>query len=1450
MVGVDINRVFAEVTQDDLNKDDAYLLPDGRYDAKSWAELDDCQCVVILGVGKCGKTFEFQKQDALLKEQNKYSFFVALEQLQDSDFFGAISEDDELRFEEWQKSLDQEAYFFLDAVDELKLRNGSLRRALKDIKKAIGVAALPQAKFYISCRPNDWNDEIDMVALRTLVANRNTDEEETEEFVDGEKELIKLLSNENSTSTQEYSDEASSEASSEDTIKIYSLLSFNNGDIEQFANSYAPEHSEEFINYLNAKELWHLYRLPYDILSALDQLITDGKLGDLQEQLDNGISQRLKERLLLRGGLLSETRALEAVERIAFALFMMQRRSISLEATPGKPHLVSISEILTDFSPIELDELIRKPIFTITGVKQYRFHHRASQEYLAAKQLKKLKENGLKTNDLFNFLFAEIGGEKVLIPSMEPITAWMALWNRDIFNEVKTRSPALMFRQGMPALLDIEQRTELIRCFVNKYSQNSGWSGVGIGQRELQKIASPELSGVIRECWDEAYQGYETRELLIELIYFTPLVDCTDLAKQALHDCELNMAHRVYAAWTILEFGSVEDKKELGKIVLSDEWPQRLRRQLISKLLPESITLDEFIALAQELEEVSNNVHGLGYELYKCVESKAIDLKSVATIRDSFAQIIWENRTEESRIFRADSKYQHFADAVYCSCSKTVPYSKEEFEDWAWSLAVAFHFSEYQESIIARDEVKALKDILKTSLVHREAYYWACLKLATALEGEKDLLVSDYHIDHTNLLQPYGENDIPWVLDAFKNSKSKDKKAAALFRLLQLVTTHKLPKLEDTLKELISEDCEYYPYLHSKLYPVPIEPDEYEREIRQRREEAKVKEEERVKSWTEWRKQVLNSPTFELDEENFENTFFNIFKMLRQSESNHMKWGCWDSEAIERIFSKDFLDAIRIKLSQYWKNTDIKLFSEKPVEEKNTYSHISLMSLSAVKCSAETEGWENQLSHDEAVKAVRISLLELNGFADYLPKLIAAQPGAVKEALTKEVMSQLDGFSQIKSAPLFSRMTYSQSELIKKTLIEAALNRIEDIRAILSEGPNTDIKYIFQLASTVTVGDSMDIFASLLEEHLKNRKIDNADLIEWVKLFAHLDIIGASELIIRLTDDLSTDELNQKGISLFANVFGDRHHSLPPTFEDIEEHLRLEILNSLLNRCYEVVDPKDDHVREGGSYRPDMRDDAEYARSYLLQCISKVNDIRTIEILKGIAKIPQAKHLESRLNQMAIDVAASLSEPKTPMNVRAYNELVDKNKYIPLDNDGLFNVMTSRLDDFEHHLLNDEFSTIDTFRKVQGELEARRFISAYLDANNHEAYSVSQEAVVIAEKRTDIRLQATSFSCYASIELKIDDKSNKWSGSELKKALIDQLIGQYLNHERCYVGCLLIMMRETRKWRHPETGDMMTLAQTVEWLQSEADEIMKDRTELRVVVKGIDYSSTANELRS
>ena len=143
--------------------------------------------------------------------------------------------------------------------------------------------------------------------------------------------------------------------------------------------------------------------------------------------------------------------------------------------------------------------------------------------------------------------------------------------------------------------------------------------------------------------------------------------------------------------------------------------------------------------------------------------------------------------------------------------------------------------------------------------------------------------------------------------------------------------------------------------------------------------------------------------------------------------------------------------------------------------------------------------------------------------------------------------------------------------------------------------------------------------------------------------------------------------------------------------------------------------------------------------------------------------------------------------------------------------------------------------------------ELRRFISFWLQQHSRDAYGISQEAVVIGEKRTDIRLTLNGRDRYASIELKLDDQRNNWSGTDLRSALVDQLVGRYLNHERCNVGCLLIVMRAARQWVNPETKEKMDLQQTVNWLQGVANTIMGERPELYISVKGIDYSWVSNE---
>lgn len=54
-------------------------------------------------------------------------------------------------------------------------------------------------------------------------------------------------------------------------------------------------------------------------------------------------------------------------------------------------------------------------------------------------------------------------------------------------------------------------------------------------------------------------------------------------------------------------------------------------------------------------------------------------------------------------------------------------------------------------------------------------------------------------------------------------------------------------------------------------------------------------------------------------------------------------------------------------------------------------------------------------------------------------------------------------------------------------------------------------------------------------------------------------------------------------------------------------------------------------------------------------------------------------------------------------------------------------------------------------------------------------------------------------------------------------------------------------MRESRRWQHPDTLELMSLKETVVWLQGIANEVMGERPELLISVKGIDYSVTANE---
>ncbi|WP_201774561.1 hypothetical protein [Photobacterium kishitanii] len=392
------------------------------------------------------------------------------------------------------------------------------------------------------------------------------------------------------------------------------------------------------------------------------------------------------------------------------------------------------------------------------------------------------------------------------------------------------------------------------------------------------------------------------------------------------------------------------------------------------------------------------------------------------------------------------------------------------------------------------------------------------------------------------------------------------------------------------------------------------------------------------------------------------------------------------------------------------------------------------------------------------------------------------------------------------------------------------------------KGSNTDLKYAFVLVAKFGTDTHKSLLAEVVNCFISNCINSVEDRNAWVKRLVNLDLVKGCDRIIEFTED----KLASSSLELFANIFGDRHGTQQLTFEHIvSTQQRLAVLKPLVIRAYEVVHPSLDIVKEG-SYSPGLRDFAMRARSFLLESLLNTESPHTIDTLYEFSAMPLFHGDSCSLKQASVELAARISEPN-PMPVEKYNQFNKERNYQPYDDRSLFMVMNNRLDDFEHSLLNDEASIVDTLRKVDGETELRRFISNHLYRDSRGAYSVTQEAVVAAEKRTDIRLNVDRIDRYASIELKLDDSRMNWSGSALRVALVDQLVGRYLNHKKCYVGCLLICMRESRNWFNPDTGERMDLEKTVSWLQCIADEIVSQRPELLVSVKGVDYSKIANE---
>ncbi|AZL60195.1 hypothetical protein EI545_15985 [Tabrizicola piscis] len=1436
---IPIERRFARPSKDELA--DPYLQNElSRYfpsQATGWKELISKSRVVVLGEGKCGKTYEFQDQVGRLKEEGKQAFFFRLERLADADLMDTLAPDEERQLQLWLDSSDeQHAWFFLDAVDELKLRDGSLRVALRKIQRVIGNKT-DRAHIFVSCRPADWNNQIDMSDISEMFPFEQdakvTRAEEPEDLF-----VSVLKKDAPGDQKQEVKEETVS-----DGPEVYVLLPLAEDEISAFATKLDPLRASQFLEELAKNDAWALFQSPSDIIDGMALLGEVGHLGSLEEQVEAGIRIKLSENgVRARLTTLSLAKAREGAERLALALLMTKRRSLLVTKNTDEGNSLFVGDVLADWRPKEFAELLSRGLFDPSGVNAVRFHHRATQEYLAARRIEGLHSRGLPVRELLQLLFADTWGHGVVIPSMEPVAAWLSLWNQSVATELRKRKPDVLFRQGIPGSMPVSLRSTLLQDFVIAY-KDSDWRGISIDANDVRRLAHGELASTVRDLWETAYKGHETRELLLELILYTPLNSCTDLAAQAAVDATIAEHHRVYAIRALLSGGGPEEKRLVSELLISKQLSARIVSAVLEEAYPDPLTLPEVVSIAKETSQTVNSVHGINYALYNLVQHRNLQTHEIREIREALVGILWEHRTAESRIYQAHSRYDHFVDAIFAGCSRDTNLEDlNAVKTWARDVAIAFHFGERHGSIIGERDCNSIRDRISSDPDLREAYYWAVFDLDRELKNGGGELDRFFLWDEGRVFGGVTASDTQWLLSSLENIEMAERHNAAFYAIMDWWRISRDPVVSARVQDAVKGRIELLAAFNAYLNP-PVSEKRQNWQIKNEKRERKYKrgEEKRIAEWIAWRDTLNADPEAAFGPEKVQSTLFNFFNWLDMSGQSQNTWGVWIEHIVREAFSPRFVSLLKLELAKFWRQATPAMWSEKSPEARNQTSSQTIHALSAIKSEANDHQWARHIGAAEAALAARLSTVELNGFAPFYASLEAAYPVATQDAILAELNAQVRLLGQHDQCPIIHDIYYHGTLSLKTAASTGLIPLLETWPIDMSGEAQTALRYAVDMISQHVHDADRKIVADVVASRLTASVRFTSDHVSWLRALFMLDPSSGADQWIATTNDLSSPEARDFAVTTIGSLFGDRHHGgSKPDLSDLAIPERARLLARLLHRTYQVAHPSTD-IPHHGVHSPGERDLAEEARRFLFESLVSLESPEVDECLRKLSELEAFSHMKDRLQQIRVEQAAKYSE-RPAMTVNQFTHFDAQINLLPTDTRTMHLAMMNRLEDFRHHILESEFSNRRTLQAVTSEIEMRRNISGWLNTHSRGAYHVNQEAVKKDEKRTDIRLTSVAADIEATIELKLED-TGRWTFPALEQALRVQLVGQYLSHQRCQAGCLLLVLRKHHQWRDPVSSLLLDLNQVVARLQDIAQEIMRQRPELQLSVFGIDISA-------
>ena len=725
------------------------------------------------------------------------------------------------------------------------------------------------------------------------------------------------------------------------------MLPMSDQQIERFARQRGLQDVDEFLAAIRRHDAWTFARRPLDLVALMETWKQSSSLGTRAQQHETNVTIKLQDNPdRPNNNILSEAKASDGAERLALALTLTRTRSIRSPEqaldTDRSEGILDSEQVLPDWTDAERKALLRRALFDPATHGRVRFHHRSTEEYLAARRLRFLQKKGMSTRALLRLLFATRYGVEVVFPSMRPVAAWLALWNDAVRKTLIEREPEILLSLGDPESLDMDTRAQLLRKFVTTYC-SGGWRGLNVPIAEVRRLAHPKLAPVIRECWNAA-TNEEVRELLIEMIWQGAVESCADLAHEVAFKGSSTEHHRIVAIRALVACNCAEDVADLASDMLeqSTSWPDRVVCGVAADLFPQFITAEQLVTLMKKTKEPKRTAGGFEWTSLQIVEVIEPLSAPAVQLRDGLANLVLSGRAPENKLYNLHSRFGYLAPALATLCRRQLAnLPGRPDDDLIRASVIASRFGSSRGGDLRgsrKDLVGTLRTLMTAEHAVRRDAFWAEFTFVHEIDPPADEPWRFHEVVEDGVVDDLSENDRQWLLDDLANEGRPERRPVALYALLHLWRQNGKSSSDlNDIRASLKGDQELGRVLDEQT--APPKRDESFEELKRKRQERKradaVRESRRIRGWKKWRNKLIADPATGLSEKERDGTIRNIYSYLNARKGSQNRYDVWDKSALVQAFGADVADRAEDAFRRSWRSTRPCAWSARSAETRS-----------------------------------------------------------------------------------------------------------------------------------------------------------------------------------------------------------------------------------------------------------------------------------------------------------------------------------------------------------------------------------------------------------------------------------------------------------------------------------------------------------------------------------